>query len=174
MSTNQSNAQAPQAESNYINLHVTGLGYLKRIREVKLKGKGTKPFMACSISAMFGEKGVEGGVQYTPFDVKAVSAQAEEVLKTFAADANNPNKRLMVQFKIGDPYIDTFTYQSGDKAGQLGTAMKGRLLKINRLWVKNLAHGKGSGDQADWTLAYELPKEPLLSEDANVELQRAA
>ena len=174
MSTTQSNAKAPQAESNYINLHVTGLGYLKRIREVKLKGKGTKPFMACSISAMFGEKGVEGGVQYTPFDVKAVSAQAEEVLKAFAAVASNPNKRLMVQFKIGDPYIDTFTYQSGDKAGQLGTSMKGRLLKINRVWVKSLAQGGASNDHSDWNLAYELPKEPVPSDDASAEQQHAA
>ena len=172
MSTIQSNAQAQQAGSNFINLHVNGLGYLKRVRDVKVRG--SNPFMACSISAMFGEKGVKDGIQYTPFDVKAVSEQAEEVLKTFAADANNKNKRLMVQFKIGDPYIDTFTYQSGDKAGQLGTSMKGRLLKINRVWVKNIAQSEGSDDQAGWKLAYELPKEERQSEDANAEQQRAA
>ena len=80
----------------------------------------------------------------------------------------------MVQFKIGDPYIDTFTYQSGDKAGQLGTSMKGRLLKINRVWVKSLAQGGASNDHSDWNLAYELPKEPFPSEDASAEQQHAA
>jgi hypothetical protein len=47
------------------------------------------------------------------------------------ADDNN---KVLVGFKLGDLYVDTFTYQSGDKAGEIGVSLKSRLLRID--WVK--------------------------------------
>ena len=131
-----SNTPAASNSSNYINLHVTGLGYISRIREVPVK-KGT-PFMACSIRAMFGEKGVKDGIQYTPFDVKAVTPQAAGILRDAMADANTKDKRVMVAFKISDPEINAFKYTAGEKIGQTGMQIKGRLLLISHVWVKDL------------------------------------
>lgn len=131
-----SNTSAASNSSNYINLHVTGIGYISRIREVPVK-KGSS-FMACSIRAMFGEKGVKDGIQYTPFDVKAVTPQAAGILRDAMADANNKDKRVTVQFKISDPEINAFKYTAGEKIGQTGMQMKGRLLLIARVWVKDL------------------------------------
>ena len=41
--------------SHYFNLHISGLGYLNRIREVTPK-KGD-PFLCCDIAALRGEAG---------------------------------------------------------------------------------------------------------------------
>lgn len=149
--------------SNYIDLHMSGLGYLSRVREVPVR-KGP-PFLSVSIRAMFGEKGVKDGVSYTPLDAKAVSEQSQTVLRLIEEDANNRNKRVMVQFKVGDVYIDTFTYKSGEKAGMPGVVLKARLLLIHRAWVKSLADGD---DQQGWHLVYELPKQAMpVDEDAD-------
>ena len=150
-----SNTPAASNSSNYINLHVTGLGYISRIREVPVK-KGI-PFMACSIRAMFGEKGVKDGIQYTPFDVKAVTPQAAGILRDAMADANTKDKRVMVAFKISDPEINTFKYESGPKAGESGVVMKGRLLIIARVWVKDLT--LSGDDQAGNVLVYDYEAE---------------
>ncbi len=158
MTTNQTRQAAQGSgkpasnDRNFIDLHVRGLGYLSRVREVKVR-KGP-PFLAASLRAMSGEKGVQDGVQYTPFDVKAVSSQAKEVLELLQPYANDRNKRVMVSFKAGDPMIDTFTYKDGDRAGQMGTVLKARLLLIYGAWVKSVGDGN---DQQGWAQVYELP-----------------
>ena len=143
-----------QSTSNFINLHTSGIGYIRRVRNVAVRKGGA--FYAASISAMFGEKGVKDGVQYVPYDVKAVSEQAEQVLQLIQADANDQNKRVMVRFNIGDAYIDSFKHQSGARAGETGLTMKGRLLFVTHAWVKNKNDGD---DQQGWNLVYELPKQ---------------
>ena len=154
MSTSTNSPAAPKA-SNYINLHTTGIGYLGRVREVSVK-KG-QPFMACSIRAMSGEKGVKDGIQYTPFDVKAVTAQAAGILRDAIQDTNNPDKRVTVQFLIADSQIAPFKYDSGPKAGETGVTMKGRLLQIQRVWVKDLTlQGE---EQTGNVLVYEYKPE---------------
>jgi Protein of unknown function (DUF3577) len=149
------NTPAASNSSNYINLHVTGIGHLGRVREVAVR-KGA-PFMACSIRAMFGEKGVADGIQYTSFDVKAVTPQSAGILRDAMADANNKDKRVTVQFKISDPEINTFKYESGPKAGESGVVMKGRLLLIARVWVKDLT--LSGDDQAGNVLVYDYEAE---------------
>jgi aminopeptidase N len=44
------------------------------------------------------------------------------------------NKAVLVGFKLGDLYADTFTYTHGEKAGQPGVSLKARLLQIR--WAK--------------------------------------
>lgn len=149
------NTPAASNSSNYINLHVTGIGYLSRVREVPVK-KG-EAFMSCSIRAMFGEKGVKDGVEYTYFDVKAVTEQAAGILESAMADANNKDKRVMVAFKIGDPSINTFKYENGPRAGEIGTQMKGRLLFISHVWVKDLTIDSADSNAGN-KLVYEYQK----------------
>ncbi|MDO8771511.1 MAG: DUF3577 domain-containing protein [Burkholderiaceae bacterium] len=162
MKNTSNTSAASNNSSNYINLHVTGIGYLGRVREVAVR-KG-EPFMACSIRAMFGEKGVKDGVQYTSFDVKAVTEQAAGILRDAYADANNKDKRVTVQFKISDPEICTFQYTTGEKIGTSGVTMKGRLLRIERVWVKDLL--LAGDEQAGQVLVYEYIAPEAQNSDA--------
>jgi len=139
---------ATQQGNNYVNMHTMGIGYLSRVREVPVR-KG-KPFLSASIAAFHSEKGVDDGMTYVPFDVKAASAQAHEILKQFGNQANDRDCKVMVKFKIGDQYIDTYTVNKGERAGQTGFVLKGRLLQVTHVWVK----AKGSSEYA---LAYEKP-----------------
>ena len=49
------------SESKFYDLHVTGLGYLNRVRMVK-PNKG-ETFLACSISALRGEWNKDGSIK---------------------------------------------------------------------------------------------------------------
>ncbi len=130
MSTTQNQAQV----SNYINLTTEGIGYLSRVRVVTPK-RSKEGFLACTVNAMHGNKDEKDGIQYVKFDVRVSGAKAIEVVeKQLMAAANNKDDKVLVSFKIGDFYIDTFTYEKGEKAGQTGTCLKGRLLRVN--WAK--------------------------------------
>lgn len=139
---------------NYVNLHTSGLGYVSRVREVAVR-KG-KPFMSATIRAMHGEKGVNDGMNFVPFDVKAATEEAEWHLRNLNdLMSQRPDLKVMVQFKIGDFYIDTFKYTSGEKAGQTGTMLKGRLLQIYRVWTKDKNQ---RGEYTGWEMVYEKPR----------------
>ncbi len=49
-------------------------------------------------------------------------------------EAIENDHKVLVGFKLGDLYIDTFEYKQGEKQGQTGVSLKARLLKLN--WVK--------------------------------------
>lgn len=146
--------------SNYIDMHTSVLGYASRIREVSVR-KGS-PFMAVNIRGMHGEKGAQDGITYVPFDVKATTVETDQLLRQMMADANDPNLRMMVQVKIGDFYPECFTQTKGDRAGELVTVLRGRLLQINRVWIKP---AKGD-EQQGWKLAYEHPRVAKSSDDS--------
>jgi len=121
-------------EVKYFDLHTTGIGYLGRIREVKLK-KG-QPFWACTIAAMHGEcKAPDSGEkpEYTYFDCNVVGAEAERLIKR-CAPAVAAGKKVLVGFVIGDIHLDRFVYDKGEKKGETGVSLKGRLLRIR--WIK--------------------------------------
>ena len=134
-------------ETKYFDLHTTGIGYLNRIREVS--PKQGKPFWATDISALSGSA---DNVQYTRFDCKVAGTEAEEVIKSVEKDVED-EKKVLVSFKIGDLYTDTFTYSKGKRAGETGVSLKTRLLKI--YWVK-----------VDGETVYTAPK-PETESDAD-------
>lgn len=150
-----STTSTASTERKFANLHVTGIGYLNRVREVPVR-KG-EPFMSCTIRAMFGEMGVKDGIEYTSFDVKATTAQAEGILRDAMADASDKDKRVMVAFKISDPYINTFKFENGPRTGESGVQMKGRLLLISHVWVKDLT--LGGDDTVGNVLVYDYEEE---------------
>jgi hypothetical protein len=49
-------------------------------------------------------------------------------------DAVNAEKKVLLSFRIGDLWIDPFLYEKGEKQGQPGASLKGRLLFID--WIK--------------------------------------
>ncbi len=111
-------------EKAFFDLHVNGVGYLNRIREVKPR-KG-QPFLACSISAMRGEP---TDLDYTKFDLRVTGAEAKRIVAMLKPEVDT-KKPVLIGFRIGDIYPELFTYERGEKAGQPGVAIKGRLLKI--------------------------------------------
>jgi len=121
-------------EVKYFDLHTTGIGYLGRVREVKLK-KG-QPFWACTIAAMHGEcTAADSGEKpdYTYFDCNVVGAEAQRLIKR-CAPAVAAGKKVLVGFVIGDIHLDRFVYVKGEKKGETGVSLKGRLLRIR--WIK--------------------------------------
>lgn len=127
MSRSPSNSTAD--EQKYFNIFITGLGYLNRIRMVK--PKKAEPFLACTFAALNGPSSHPDKVY---FDCKVVGAKAQElVLK--CEDAVNANSKVLVVFRLGDPWINVFTYDKGEKQGQTGTSFKTRLLHISMIKI---------------------------------------
>jgi hypothetical protein len=118
-----------EPSTQYFDLHTTGIGYLKRIREVKPK-RGGEPFLAVDINAIYG---AADDVQHTRFDCKVVGTEAKRIVRA-AIRHLEAEQKVLVGFKIGDLYGETFVYQNGERAGETGIALKARLLRI--AWVK--------------------------------------
>ncbi|WP_425914614.1 STY4534 family ICE replication protein [Pseudomonas sp. GWSMS-1] len=118
----------PQEAITYFNLHTSGIGYLNRVREVPVR-RGP-PFMACDIAALHG---ASDAVEYTRFDCKVAGGEAERLIRQYW-DAVKSEKKVLLSFRIGDLWIDPFLYEKGEKQGQPGASLKGRLLLID--WLK--------------------------------------
>jgi hypothetical protein len=112
------------SQASFFNLHVEGVGYLNRVRTVKPK-KG-KEFLACTVSAM---RGSTAEIAYTKFDCKVSGAEAQKIVKLLERDVAD-EKPVLIGFKIGDIYPEIFTFEKGDKKGQKGVSIKGRLLRV--------------------------------------------
>jgi Protein of unknown function (DUF3577) len=125
---NQSQVTTETEQGKFFDLHVTGIGYLNRVREVAVK-RG-KPFLAVDISALHG---AADDVQYTRFDCRVSGKEAQAILRELTP-AIEAERKVLVGFKLGDLYPETFTYQQGERQGQTGVSLKARLLKIT--WVK--------------------------------------
>ncbi len=115
-------------QTKYFDLHTQGVGYVNRVREVPVK-RG-EPFWACNISALHGST---DAVEYTNFDCRVSGADAIKVIKRLDK-ASQEEKKILMGFKIGDLYPETFVFKNGQKAGQTGVSLKARLLYIG--WVK--------------------------------------
>lgn len=91
-----------------------------------IKPKKGQPFLACTVSAL---RGSDAEVSYTKFDCRVSGADAQEVVKRLEADVN-AEKSVLVGFRIADIYPELFTFEKGDRKGETGVAIKGRLLRI--------------------------------------------
>ena len=117
------------AQKKYFDLHITGLGYLNRAREVPVR-RG-EPFLAVDISALHGSA---DQVEYTYFDCRVSGSEAQKVIREYQDRINSKERKVLIGFKLGDLYADLFTYATGENAGKPGVSLKARLLKIE--WVK--------------------------------------
>ena len=111
-------------QQSFFNLFVEGVGYLNRVRTVTPK-KGQE-FLACTVSAL---RGSTDDVGYTKFDCKVSGAEAQKIVKRLEPDVAE-EKPVLIGFRIGDIYPELFTYENGEKKGQTGVCIKGRLLRI--------------------------------------------
>jgi hypothetical protein len=113
---------------SFFDLHITGLGYVNRIREVK--PRKSDPFLACDIAALCGPS---DDVEYCRFDVKVSGTQAQHLIRR-CEDAVKAERKVLIGFRLGDLWVDQFTYSKGEKAGQPGVSLKARLLFVS--WIK--------------------------------------
>ncbi len=116
------------SQPKYFDLHTTGVGYLNRVREVK--PERAQAFLAVDISALHGSA---DNVEYTRFDCRVSGKDAQEIIRGLIP-AMEADHKVLVGFKIGDLYAETFTYERGERQGQTGVSLKARLLKIT--WAK--------------------------------------
>lgn len=142
-------------EKSFFDLHITGLGYLNRIREVKPK-KG-EPFLACDIAAL---NGPSNDVSYVRFDTRVSGTDAQHLIRR-CIDAVDAEKKVMIGFRLGDLWTDTFTYSRGKRAGEQGVSLKARLLFVN--WIK-----------VDGVLKYKAEPKPAESEQYAAEQSAAS
>ena len=117
-------------DTKYFDLHITGIGYLNRIREVT--PQRTAPFLATDIAAIFG---ASDAVQKTYFDCRVFGGEAKKVIRgAWNCLKADPDAKVLMAFKLGDLHAEPFTYKQGNKAGETGISLKARLLRIE--WVK--------------------------------------
>jgi len=83
-------------EKSYFDLHITGLGYLNRIREVTPK-KG-EPFLACDIAALNGDS---DKATYVRFDTRVSGSEAQHLVRR-CKDAVDAKKKVLIGFRLGD------------------------------------------------------------------------
>lgn len=122
----------------YFDLHIDGIGYLNRAREVSVRGGS---FLAVDITALHGEA---SNPEKTRFDCRVSGSEAQALIRRFmdpindrghlAGDGTTIRHKVLAGFRLGDLYPETFTYEKGDRAGQAGVSLKARLLRLE--WVK--------------------------------------
>jgi len=133
---------------SYFNLHTQGIGYLNRVREVQVR-RG-QPFMACDIAALHGHI---DDVEYTRFDCKVSGGEAERLVREHMADVA-AERKVLIGFRIGDLWTDAFMYEKGERQGQPGASLKGRLIFID--WIK-----------VDGQSVYKAPARPQANADGS-------
>src|SRR3546814_2326683 len=85
-----------------------------------------------------------------------VSGSEAQHLVRRCIQAVDAEKKVMIGFRLGDLWTDTFTYSKGKRAGEQGVSLKARLLFVS--WIK-----------VDGKLVYKA--EPKRSEEHTSELQ---
>lgn len=133
-------------EKSFFDLHITGIGYVNRIREVQPR-KGD-PFLACDIAAL---NGPSTNVEYRRFDVRVSGSEAQHLIRR-CQEAVEAESKVLIGFRLGDLWTDIFTYSKGKNAGKPGVSLKARLLYIT--WIKvdgklvYKAEAKATSDEA--------------------------
>lgn len=131
--TNSFNSTSTENASpgKYFDLQIRGIGYLNRIREVPpKKGRRGELFLACTIAAL---NGPSDAATYRYYDVKVSGGDAQHLVRR-CKPAVDDGRKVLIEFVLGDPWVDLFTYASGEKAGKPGVCQKARLLFIP--WIK--------------------------------------
>lgn len=125
-----------QTQSQYFDLHTSGIGYMRRLRLVspdKTKGQKFKPFWSVSVSAICGD---EQDVKYVTFDLNIKGDQAKRamaVLKPYLVDENGKplDHKVLVGFRVGDAIPEAYSFTpKGSNVPETRVSMKGRLLKL--------------------------------------------
>lgn len=154
--------------TKYFDLHLKGIGYVNRIREVTPK-KGN-PFWSCSISAL---RGTTDSVEYTNLDCRISGNDAQKLIRR-CEKAVSADKKVLIGFTVGDIYPEIFEYKQGKRKGETGLSIKGRLLFVSFIKVDGDEVYRAEKQQADDTEAQdddvqETPVKPEASKSPRQE-----
>lgn len=114
--------------TKYFDLHINGIGYLNRVREVTPQ-EGS-PFLSITIAAL---RGSVDNVQFTHFECSVSGKKAQEIVRQLKSAVEGKLK-VLIGFTLSDLYAEPFTFKNGDKAGETGVSLKARLLRVT--WAK--------------------------------------
>ena len=78
----------------YFDLHIQGIGYLSRAREVK--PKRSSPFLAVDITAIHGPA---DDIQRVRFDAKVAGSEAQKVIQDLMPIINDRDRKVLASFK---------------------------------------------------------------------------
>lgn len=133
--------QAQASGSDFFNLHVSGIGYLNRVRWVDLNrgrgGRRTEPFLCCGVNALHGST---NDPNRTSFDFKVSGEENIELINSLAEAVDNRQK-VLITFKAGDIYPHMYERNARDEQGrdtghkEVAAIIKGRLIRINTVKV---------------------------------------
>lgn len=131
--------QASAQQEHFFNLHVSGVGYMSRIRWVKPNGRGRKgeSFLACAISAL---RGSSDSPDYTYFDLRVSSEEAIYLVEKYQKDVEE-RRKVLVSFRVGDIYVRPYEREVRDQDGrptgekELAGLIKGRLILIHTIKI---------------------------------------
>jgi hypothetical protein len=121
-----------QIDKSYFNLNTSGIGYVNRIRTVAPK-RG-ESFLCCDITALMGPS---NEVEYIRFDCRVTGAEAKKLI-TRCENAVKEKRKVLINFRLGDMYIDTFIYAKGSRKGETGVSLKARLLYIGFIKIEGI------------------------------------
>jgi hypothetical protein len=130
----------PEAQQSYFDLHISGLGYLSRFRDIGSTGKRRHdPYYAVAISAL---EGPTNQPTYTYFDARISGSKALEVLQRpeIAAAINDDDARVLASFKVGGVVPESYQVRSGPHAGETRISLKTRLIRVR--WIKIKRQGQ--------------------------------
>ncbi len=139
-----------QIKQSYFNLNTSGIGYMNRIRTVTPK-RG-ESFLCCDITALMGPT---DNVEYVRFDCRVTGAEAKKLVLR-CENAVKDKRKVLVNFRLGDMYIDTFIYAKGDRKGETGISLKVRLLYIGFIKIDGKEVYKPEPKVADEELVTEV------------------
>ena len=123
-------SQSTSNEKSFFDIHTNGTGYIQRARLVPAKsGRKSQPFLACTIAALVGPA---VNPTYRYFDVRVSGAEAKKLVQGYIG-VDDPNKRPLVRFRLGDLWVDPFLRPKGSRKGEAAASLKGRLLKAELL-----------------------------------------
>jgi len=70
--------------------------------------------------------------EYRRFDVRVSGSKAQHLVRR-CTQAVNDKRKVLIGFRLGDLYADTFVYEKGPNAGTHGVSLKARLFIS---WIK--------------------------------------
>ena len=152
------------SEKSYFDLHITGIGYLNRIRDVKPKKGDT--FLACDIAAL---NGPSDKPEYRRFDVRVSGSEAQHLIRR-CEEAVKAERKVLIGFRLGDLWTDIFTYTKGKNEGKPGVSLKARLLFVSWIKVDGQLVYKAEPKAAEGTAHDGTPSVPeeATAQDASV------
>jgi hypothetical protein len=92
-------------------------------------GRKAQPFLACTIAALVGPAR-DPVLRY--FDVKVSGGEAKKLVQGYVG-IDDPKKRPLVRFRLGDLWVDPFIRPAGEHKGEAAAGLKARLLKAELL-----------------------------------------